>query len=163
MHAGRTAGWATVSVRLSADEAWQVIEASHTGVLTTLRADGSPVALPVWFVVMDRTICFGAPTGTKKISRIRRDPRASFLVESGERWAQLRAVHLSGAVEVVDDDAERELIAAAIEAKYHDFQTPSAAMPAAAQAHYAGRTFLRLRPQERFLSWDNSRMELRPE
>jgi PPOX class probable F420-dependent enzyme len=150
-----------VSVRLSVDEAWKVIEASHTGVLTTLRADGSPVALPVWFVVMDRTICLGAPTRTKKIARIRHDPRASFLVESGKEWAKLRAVHLSGLVEVVDDEAERQQIAVAIESKYEDYQTPAAAMPADAQAHYSGRTFLRLRPHDRLLSWDNSLMELR--
>jgi PPOX class probable F420-dependent enzyme len=152
-----------VSVRLSADKAWQTIEASHTGILTTLRSDGSPITLPVWFVVMDRTICLSAPSGTKKISRVRHDPRASFLVESGQQWAQLRAVHLSGLIEFVEDEPGRGLIAAAIETKYRDFQTPSSVMPADAQAHYADRTFLRLRPHQRFLSWDNSRMELRPE
>ena len=88
-----------MSVRLSQDEAWEVLEHSHTGILTTLKADGAPVTLPVWFVVVDRTIGMMAPSRTKKVSRIRRDPRASFLVESGQRWAELRAVHLSGSVE----------------------------------------------------------------
>jgi PPOX class probable F420-dependent enzyme len=152
-----------VSVRLSADEAWQVIEGAHTGILTTLRSDGSPITLPVWFVVIDRTVCLSAPSRTKKVSRVRRDPRAAFLVESGTKWAQLQAVHLSGNLEIVDDESARQLIAAAIERKYHDFQTPGAAMPADTRAHYAGRTFLRLHPHQRFLSWDNSRLELREE
>lgn len=152
-----------MSVRLAADEAWRVIEASHTGLLTTLRADGSPITLPVWFVVVDRTICLSAPSRTKKVSRVRRDPRAAFLVESGMQWDELRAVHLNGLVEVVDDEPERQLIAAAVERKYRDFQTPSTVMPADTQAHYADRTFLRLRPYERVLSWDNSLMQLRDE
>ena len=81
-----------MSIRLSEDEAWDVISASHTGILTTLRRDGSPIALPVWFAVVDRTVCMRTPRRTKKVARVRRDPRASFLVESGERWAELVAV-----------------------------------------------------------------------
>src|SRR5579862_3085339 len=99
-----------MSIRLTAEEAWDVLEQSHTGILTTLRADGSPITLPIWFVALDRTICFSAPSRTKKVARVRRDPRASFLVESGERWAELRAVHLSGEVAFVEDDAEKARI-----------------------------------------------------
>ena len=91
-----------MSVRLTPDEAWDVLERAHTGILTTLRRDGMPISLPMWFVVLDRTICIGAPSGTKKLARLRHDPRASFLVESGERWAELEAVHLTGRIEVVD-------------------------------------------------------------
>jgi PPOX class probable F420-dependent enzyme len=149
-----------VSVRLSPDEAWQVVEAAHTGILTTLRADGSPIALPVWFVVLGRTVCVGAPTGTKKIARVRHDPRASFLVESGQKWAELRAVHLSGNVEIVSDEAEMRTIADAIDDKYRNYRTASHAMPEATQTHYGNRTFLRLRPYGRILSWDNARMAL---
>lgn len=147
-------------MRLGVDEAWAVIEGSHTGILTTLRADGMPITLPVWFVVLDRTIGLVAPSGTKKVTRIRNDGRASFLVESGERWAELRAVHLTGHVEVVDDEPTMAAIDAALEDKYAAFRTPRSAMPERTQAHYAGRTFLRLRPDERVLSWDNARLEL---
>ena len=43
-------------IRLSEDEAWDVLDKSHTGILTTLRRDGTPVSLPVWYVVDERTI-----------------------------------------------------------------------------------------------------------
>jgi PPOX class probable F420-dependent enzyme len=149
-----------MSVRLSADEAWEVISSSHTGILTTLRADGSPVTLPVWFVTEDRTICIGAPSRTKKIVRVRRDPRASFLVESGKRWAELQAVHVSGLIEIVTDDAVKDAIAAALDEKYAPFRTARPAMPTATQQHYDDRTFLRLRPSDRILSWANERLGL---
>jgi len=32
--------------RLSPEEAWAVVEASHTGIFTSLRRDGVPIALP---------------------------------------------------------------------------------------------------------------------
>jgi PPOX class probable F420-dependent enzyme len=147
-----------VGVRLSVDEAWDVLAASHTGIFTTLRRDGMPIALPIWFVTLDRTICLGAPSRTKKLARLRHDPRASFLVESGLKWAELQAVHLTGRVEVVTDLAEMTRIDDELAAKYAAFQTPRDAMPERTQAHYAGRTFLRLVPDERIISWDNRRL-----
>ena len=146
-----------MSLRLSPDEAWGFLDRAHTGILTTLRSDGSPVALPVWFVTLDRTICIGAPAGTKKIMRVRRDPRASFLVEQGERWAELQAVHVSGRIEIVSDEDVVTRVTWALDEKYQEFRTASAAMPEATRKHYAQRTILRLHPEGRILSWDNRR------
>jgi PPOX class probable F420-dependent enzyme len=150
-----------VSIRLSSNEAWQVLAQSHTGILTTLRRDGSPISLPIWFVALDQTICFSTPGGTKKIGRIRRDPRASFLVESGERWAELRAVHLSGHIEAVDDQATQARINTALDDKYATFRTASTDMPDATREHYASRSFFRFVPAPRVLTWDNSRIPVK--
>jgi PPOX class probable F420-dependent enzyme len=150
-----------MGVRLSEDQAWREIAAAHTGVLTTLRADGTPVALPVWFVARERTIYVSTPPRAKKVARVRNDPRASFLVESGARWAELRAVHVNGAIDVVDDPATITAVTAELDAKYAAFRTATAALPAATRAHYAGRTILRFVPSGRILSWDNARLELR--
>src|SRR5258708_18358 len=151
-------GLSLMSIRLTPDEAWDVLGRAHTGILPTLRADGAPVTLPVWFVVLDQTICFRTPSRAKKVARIRRDPRASFLVESGQRWAELRAVHLSGRVELIDDDAAKARVDAAIDEKYAPFRTASADMPAATRDHYAAWSFFRLVPGPRLLTWDNSRI-----
>ena len=150
-----------MSIRLTPEEAWDVLERAHTGILTTLKADGSPVTLPIWFAVLDRAICFSAPSRTKKVARIRHDPRASFLVESGERWAELQAVHLSGVVERVDDEAEMARIDKALDVKYAAFRTARGDMPDATRAYYTGRTFFRLVPGPRVLTWDNRRIGLK--
>ncbi len=152
-----------MSVRLSEEEAWAFVAGSHTGIFTTLRADGMPVALPVWFVVLDRTVCMGSPSRAKKVARVRHDPRASFLVERGLAWSELEAVSLTGTVAIVDDEERCARIDAALDLKYAGFRTESAAMPDDTRAHYAGRTFLQFVPDERILSWDNHRIELRPE
>jgi PPOX class probable F420-dependent enzyme len=147
-----------VSLRLSPEEAWDFLERAHTGIFTTLRSDGSPIALPVWFVTLDRTVCIGAPAGTKKIMRVRRDPRASFLVEQGQRWAELQAVHVSGRVDIVLDEDVATRVERALEEKYQQFRTPSSSMPDVARKRYAQRTILRLHPEGRILSWDNRRI-----
>jgi hypothetical protein len=116
------------------------------------------VTLPTWFVALDETICFHTPAKTKKVLRIARDPRASFLVESGEKWAELCGVHLSGRIEAVADETDQAAIEAAMDNKYSAYRTARTDMPAATAEHYANRRYFRLVPGARILTWDNSRM-----
>ncbi len=149
-------------IRLTEDEAWAEIASAHTGILTTLRRDGMPIALPVWFVAEDRTVAMRTPAATKKIARVRHDPRASFLVESGERWVDLRAVHLTGCVEFVSDESAIGRVEEAIDAKYAAFRPPSAGLPAAGalaqQRVVAKSVYLRFVPEGKILTWDNARI-----
>jgi hypothetical protein len=145
---------------MTTDEAWQVVERSHTGIFTTLRRDGTPIALPVWFAALDRRIYI--VTRGKKVARAARDPRCSFLVEHGERWAELQAVHLTCQAAVIEPDATlQSRIAAEMEAKYAAFRTAPSEMPSATKRHYAasGAT-IELVPDERLLTWDNARLRL---
>ena len=119
---------------------------------------GMPIALPVWFVAEDRTVVMRTPGVTKKIVRVRNDPRASFLVESGERWVDLRAVHLTGRVEFVSDEPAINRAEEAIDAKYAAFRPPSAGLPAATQQRYANSVYLRFVPEGKILTWDNARI-----
>jgi len=152
-----------VSVRLSPDEAWAVVEASHTGIFTSLRRDGIPVTLPIWFVVLERRIYVSGPATAKRVARVRRDPRVSFLVESGKRWAELRAVHLTGRACIVTEPHLLARVAAALDAKYAPFRTRRAAMPAGTRAHYEGAVAtVEITPDNHILSWDNARLRLRP-
>ena len=149
-----------VSVRLSEEEAWEVLRTAHTGILTTLRRDGSPIALPVWFVAEDRTLYVSGPKSGKKWGRVRNDPRVSFLVESGAAWKELCAVHVSGRAEIVDaPDWER--IDGLLGEKYRGFITPREEMPERTREHYdVGRALMRIVPDGRLLTWDNSRLEV---
>lgn len=144
---------------MSVDEAWDVLERAHTGILTTLRRDGAPITLPVWFAVLDRRIYVMGQAHTKKFARVRRDPRVSFLVESGVPWVELVGVHVSGLARIVD---EPELLArarAALDAKYAQFRIARETMPEATRSHYETATAtIEITPGERVLSWDNARL-----
>ena len=150
------------SVRLSRDEAWAFVEDSHTGIVATLRSDGVPIMLPVWFIVMDHKIYFRTGAASKKAVRARRDPRASFLVEEGERWAELQAVHMVGRLGEVDVTSTLGVAAQErFQAKYATFRTDEAKMSDATRAKYAAaRVFLEFEPEDRVLSWDNRRLNL---
>lgn len=149
----------TPSVRMTEDEAWRMLEQSHVGILTTLRRDGRPVALPIWFVVLDRRIYVS--TRGRKVERARNDPRASFLVETGERWADLRAVHLDCRATVIDpSDALADAIRAAMDEKYRAYRTKTKAMPSATREHYRRSmgAVIELVPDGKLLTWDNRKL-----
>lgn len=152
-----------MSIRLSREEAWEVLRETHTGIFTSLKADGTPITLPVWFAVLDERIYIDAVATTKKVVRIRRNPRVSFLVESGERWRELRGVHLTGTARIVDDPALAERFRAALGEKYAGFSGDRAAMPEESRGHYEREHLvIEIEPDERILSYDNSRIPLTP-
>ena len=147
------------SIRLNPDEAWQVIESSHTGILTTLRADGVPISLPVWFVALDRLVYVSGPARTKKFARLRHDDRVAFLVESGTAWAELVGVHLTGTARAVDDPELLAVVRDALDAKYSAFRSGRAAMPERTAEYYeTPTTTIEIEPDERVLTWDNARL-----
>jgi PPOX class probable F420-dependent enzyme len=151
-----------MGIRLSRQEAWAELGAAHTGILTTLKADGTPISLPVWFVALDERIYVATPEPTKKVARIKRNGRVSFLIESGERWAELLGVHLTGEARIVTDPDLQARARKAMDDKYQAFRTQAAAMPEATRRHYdVAMAVIEVTPDDRILTWDNSRLKLR--
>jgi nitroimidazol reductase NimA-like FMN-containing flavoprotein (pyridoxamine 5'-phosphate oxidase superfamily) len=102
-----------MGVRLGEEEAWAELEHAHTGVLTTLRRDGRPASHPVWFATVDCKIDVRTPAKTRKVAHVRHDPRATFLVERGEKWIELCAVMVYADVELLDPGEEYDAASAA--------------------------------------------------
>lgn len=139
-----------------------MLESSVNGTLVTLRKNGRPIALPVWYVVLDHKIYIS--TRGKKLVRVRHDKRCGFLVEAGERWAELRAVHLECDGRVIEPSLElRERITAAMGKKYAAYRTERTAMPAATRDHYdnAAGGIIELEPVGKLLDWDNRKLGVR--
>ena len=149
-----------MGIGLSEAATWAEIEAAHTGVFTTLRSDGAPVSLPIWFVALDQKIYVQTPRRSKKVTRVRRDPRGSFLVERGEQWAELCAVMMPVETCEVSPGDEFDRAAAAFNYKYGPFRPSRKATTEATKNAYSSMVLLRLQPIGPPLSWDNSRIRL---
>lgn len=146
--------------RMTPDEVQEYLRDGHTGILTTLRRDGVPIAMPLWYAYLDGGVY--AQTRGRKLQRIRHDPRGSFLVETGQRWADLKAVHLTGTCEIVDLDGDlSKRFGAEIDRKYSAFRSRSS-MPKETAEFYAKALngVVRFTPDERILNWDNTKLTL---
>ena len=151
-----------MSIRLSKEDAWAELAQAHTGLLTSMKADGTPITLPLWFVALDERIYFGGPSKRKKTARLRNNPRCCFLVESGTYWRELKGVLVTGEARELTDSELEARVRAAMNAKYETFRSPRASMPDETRAVYENpeHVMFELVPDDRILSWDNSRIEL---
>jgi hypothetical protein len=149
-----------MSIRLTDDEAWSFLEKGHIGIHTTLKADGWPVSLPVWYVVVDRRIYIATPAQTKKVARIQRDDRGCFVVESGEAWLELAAVELPVRASILEPGEEADAAQRSFGTKYAAYRPAPARLPGATSKHYSKQAVIRLDPAGTALSWDNARIRL---
>ena len=138
------------------------LETGHGGVFATVRADGSPALVPLWYVMVDGSVFVRTLAKSAKARHIRADSRVSFLVESGSAWAELKAVVIYGNAVI---ETAPEIVASvddAFAAKYQAFLMPSTATDKARQHYAQERIHVRIVPTRRPLSWDNSKILLRP-
>ena len=94
------------------------------GILSTLRRDGSPIAIPVWFDWDGSSVRMFTYVGSPKLRRLANDARASVLVtnhiDEKEKW-----VAFDGAV-AVNDEGGLEL-AEKLAQRYWDLGDPGRA------------------------------------
>ncbi|MFG2885167.1 PPOX class F420-dependent oxidoreductase [Streptomyces sp. NPDC048297] len=97
------------------DALLELLSAGHGGVLVTLRRDGRPQLSNVSHAYDpdERIIRVSVTDGRAKTRNLRRDPRASYHVTSGDRWAYTVAegtAELSPVAADPHDDTVEELI-----------------------------------------------------
>ena len=82
-------------------------ENPFVGVLTTLRADGSPHSTVVWVDVEDGVVSFNTEEGRAKVRHVDDDPRVSLLVldpSDPYKW-----VSITGTTDVTTEGARKQI------------------------------------------------------
>ena len=104
------------------DEAREAFLAeTRLGMLSTLRDDGAPIAVPVWFEWDGRHARRFTTAGPGKVERLARDARASLLVaarlDEPEAW-----VAIDGSIDVLEEGAAE--LAERLAKRYWDLDDP---------------------------------------
>ena len=101
--------------RFSDDDIQQFLATREVVVLSTVQPDGSPLAMPVWFVHDREGVTVISEADTQKVRNLRRDPRVCVVAESGSRQ-DARAVMIGGRAEFVPESpARHELVRALLD------------------------------------------------
>jgi PPOX class probable F420-dependent enzyme len=90
----------------------------EVAVLATLQADGSPLAMPMWFLHAPATLTMISVAETQKVRNLRRDPRVSVVAEAVTGSGEIRGVIVQGGVEFLSDGPERRALIERFHEKY---------------------------------------------
>lgn len=155
------------AIRMDADALvrYVVARAADTSVaVATLGPNGRPHLVPLWYVVRDADPAATPPlrlaswtyARSQKAVNLRRDSRATLLVESGRTYDELRGVSLECDVELVTDLAE----VTSIGVELATARTPGVAASAVRElvaAQAPKRVGLVFTPT-RIVSWDHTKL-----
>jgi PPOX class probable F420-dependent enzyme len=102
---------------MDADEQREFLRrGTRTAKLATTMRDGSPHVMPVWFVLEGAELVFNTAADTVKGRNLRRDPRASILVD--DELPPFAFVHMRGRVTLSKDPDELLRTATEVAARY---------------------------------------------
>jgi PPOX class probable F420-dependent enzyme len=147
------------AIALSDAEVADFVAASRTLVLATLGPDGAPDPVPMWYVV-DKAgaVLMRTYRKSQKVVNLRRDPRVAALIESGERYAELRGVQLSGSIELVEDDDLVADVMVALLQKYEGLADEHVVAARAAALQRAPKQVVMRLHVDSVASWDHRKL-----
>lgn len=106
-------------ITMTDDEVHAYLESERVLNVATIGPTGHPHLVAMWFATVEGNAVFWTFGKSQKILNLRRDPKMTGLVETGDTYDQLRGVELRGRGVIVDDYDEVLKIGKAVGVKYN--------------------------------------------
>jgi PPOX class probable F420-dependent enzyme len=145
-------------VKMSDAEVAAYLDEQRVLNVATNGPTGHPHVVAMWYAIVDGRPVFWTFGKSQKVINLRRDPRMTGLVESGESYGELRGVELVGTARLVEDFDAIVEIGKAVAAKY---QGAGGELSAEAVAFIEGQARKRIGiaiDVERVVSWDHTKL-----
>ena len=143
------------AIKMSDVEMRSFLEEGRDLQVASINADGTPHLVTMWYVVRDGEIAFWTYAKSQKVVNLRRDPRLTVLVATGEVYEQLKGVSVTGRAELVDDPDD---VLRYGEAVYERYWGPlNETVLEGVRAMSTKRVVIVVKP-EKILSWDHGKL-----
>jgi PPOX class probable F420-dependent enzyme len=142
-------------IRMSEDEIQVFLRGRNSMSVGTFGADGGIHLVAMWYGFLDGLIAMETKAKSQKAVNLRRDPRVTVLVETGESYLELRGVEIAGEVEIIEDADQLFEIGKSVFSRY--FAPYTEELRPQVEASLAKRVGLVVHPT-RIVSWDHSKL-----
>ena len=141
---------------MTTDEMRAFLDAGRDLQVASLNADGTPHLVTMWYLRDGDDLCFWTYSKSQKVVNVRRDPRITVLVATGEAYEELRGVSINGTATVEED---RDAVLAFGEKVYEKHWGPIDNDMVREGVHVMGakRVVIRVSPLKT-TSWDHSKL-----
>ena len=142
-------------IRMTGEEIRAFHQEQRTLQVATIDHDGWPHLIAMWYVTINDQIAFWTYAKSQKVVNLRRDNRLTCLVETGERYDELRGVLIKGRAIISDD---RETVQRIGEAIWEHMAGPlNENTRRMVEAQAAKRVAILVEPVE-IVSWDHRKL-----
>jgi len=142
-------------IRMNDEEIRAFLEEQRILQVATIDHDGWPHLIAMWYVLINDQITFWTYAKSQKAVNLRRDDRLTCLVETGERYDELRGVQIKGRAIISDDREIIQQIGEVIVERYYGSLNVHTRRMVEAQA--AKRVIVFVKPVE-IVSWDHRKL-----
>jgi nitroimidazol reductase NimA-like FMN-containing flavoprotein (pyridoxamine 5'-phosphate oxidase superfamily) len=142
-------------ITMSESEVAAYLEEQKVLNVATIGVSGHPHLVAMWYVLLDGKPAFWTFGKSQKVVNIRRDPKITGLVESGESYDQLRGVELVGSARLLEDYDEILDLGVRVATKYQG--PPSAEALPFVEAQARKRIGIVI-DVERTVTWDHTKL-----
>ena len=125
--------------------------------IATIGPTGHPHLVAMWYALIDGKVTFWTFGKSQKVMNLRRDPKITGLVESGDSYDQLKGVEIVGTAHLIEDYDEILAIGKAVGVKYNGEVILSEAALPVLEAQARKRIGIQIVP-ERIVSWDHTKL-----
>jgi PPOX class probable F420-dependent enzyme len=90
-------------ILMTPDEMRTFLDEGRDLQVASINADGTPHLVTMWYLRDGEDLLFWTYAKSQKVVNVRRDPRATVLVATGEKYEELKGVSITGSTTVVED------------------------------------------------------------
>ena len=145
-------------IAMSSDEISDFLEQGGTVQVALYGPDGYPDITPMWYVIDGDMLWMRTYGKSQKVINARRDPRCCVLIETGDKYLELRGVQVTGDLQVSDDVDRICWVAARLMGKYEGVDAGHIPALEAAYAERAPKQVALGLSLERIVSWDHRKL-----
>ena len=143
-------------IRMNEQEVRAFLEEQRILQVATIDHDGWPHLVAMWYAFVNDQVVFWTYAKSQKALNLRRDARLTCLVESGERYEELRGVQIKGRAVINDNRETVQRIGEEIYKRYTDSPLSDAIRQMVA-AQAPKRVLVFVEPVE-IVSWDHRKL-----
>lgn len=143
-------------IALSPAEVEEFLERERILNVATIGPSGHPHLVAMWYAVQNGKLVFWTFGKSQKIVNLRRDPKMTGLVETGETYSELKGVELVGSGRIVEDPEEILEIGKLVAVRYNGEDAIRLGLPLIEKQ--ATKRLGVVFEVERVASWDHAKL-----
>jgi PPOX class probable F420-dependent enzyme len=144
-------------IAMTKDEVDAFLAGRHSMTMCTMNPGGTIHAVGMWYGFLEGSIAVESKTKAQKVQNVRRDPRITCMIETGEYYEELQGVSVVGRAEVIDDPERMWTLGVSVLERYYMPYTDD--MKPAVEAMLNKRVVVKVNAIK-VISWDHRKLGL---